>query len=78
MMNYIITWFIIGFIGATLCSLVDYFFNDVTKFSVKPSLLGSFLGPFVVLWFFIYHYQVRKQNEKYEQFRKKNEKYFLR
>lgn len=60
-MIFVITWFIIGFIGGILCSLVDFFINETGYLEVKMAVILSFAGPFLILWFFIYQSKSKKQ-----------------
>lgn len=59
-MVYIISWFIIGFIGGIMCSTVDIFINEHTKFEIKMPILLSFLGGLLILWFFLYEKESRR------------------
>jgi len=67
-MVYIISWFIIGFIGGILCSTVDVLVNHHTKFEIRMPLLLSFLGAFLILWFFLYNKESRRLEKKRNQF----------
>ena len=59
-MVYIISWFIIGFIGGILCSVIDVVINDHKTFEVRMPILLSFLGGFLILWFFLYEKESRR------------------
>lgn len=67
-MVYIISWFIIGFIGGILCSTVDVLVNQHTKFEIRMPILLSFLGALLILWFFIYNKESRRLEKKRKQF----------
>lgn len=62
-MVYIISWFIIGFIGGLMCSSVDVFIKKHLTFEIKMPIVLSFLGAFLIIWFFIYIKETRIDEE---------------